>query len=270
VVPLPLTATFFQIMLRGASDPVAALPRPGDGVAGEFVGACAAMLADATSGPTGRLSEIAADPEWSRKYMQPVDEEPVPLAPFAAYAADAAFVETGLSGAPLCPNGANRPITTDNVEEFVKLAATFWLETGVKHQMIAFRRGLYDVLGGGAVMLWAFSAAELRRLFCGEDEVMWTEKELAEHLYCGGGFSPESEQVRWLREEMLAMEPPLRALPGICHFLSTIASGRTEGASIECSSRSSRGGRFSKIPCMCSSTFLAEICEPGRTRKTTA
>jgi len=211
VVPLPLTATFFQIMLRGASDPVAALPRPGDGVAGEFVGACAAMLADATSGPTGRLSEIAADPEWSRKYMQPVDEEPVPLAPFAAYAADAAFVETGLSGAPLCPNGANRPITTDNVEEFVKLAATFWLETGVKHQMIAFRRGLYDVLGGGAVMLWAFSAAELRRLFCGEDEVMWTEKELAEHLYCGGGFSPESEQVRWLREEMLAMEPPLRA-----------------------------------------------------------
>merc|ERR1719221_892396 len=60
-------------------------------------------------------------------------------------------------------------------------------------------------------MLWAFSPAELRALFCGADEIEWTEKELVEHLQCGGGYSSSSEQIRWLREDMLAMTQPLRA-----------------------------------------------------------
>jgi len=211
VVPLPLTAAFFQLMLGGAIDPLMALPRPGDGVAGEFVGACAALVTDAARLPPGGLDELASDPEWSRKYMQPPGEEPVPAARFADYAVSATFVETGLSGAPLCPDGESQPVDTTNVADFVRLAASFWLDTGVTRQMVAFRRGLYDVLGAGAVALWAFSPAELRRLFCGEDEVSWTEKELAEHLQCGGGYSSKSEQIGWLREEMLAMAPPLRA-----------------------------------------------------------
>merc|ERR1711879_487356 len=52
---------------------------------------------------------------------------------------------------------------------------------------------------------------ELRRLFCGEDEVVWTEKDLSEHLHFGGGYAIDGEQVRWLREELMAMPPPLRA-----------------------------------------------------------
>jgi len=127
------------------------------------------------------------------------------------FASASVFLETGLSGAPLCEGGESRTVSVENVEEFVSLASSFWLGTGVQKQMVAFRRGLYDVLGGGAVALWAFSAAELRRLFCGEDEVVWTEKELDEHLHAGGGFGPESQQVRWLREELLAMAQPLRS-----------------------------------------------------------
>merc|ERR1719486_295662 len=102
-------------------------------------------------------------------------------------------------------------VTSENVKEFTRLASLFWLGTGVQRQLVAFRRGLYDVLGSGAVALWAFSAAELRRLFCGEDEVVWTEKELAEHLHSGGGFSQDSIQLKWLRQELVDMPQHLRA-----------------------------------------------------------
>lgn len=210
VVPLPLTASFFQLVLGGGIDPVSGLPQPGDGISGEFLGACAAMVADSARGH-GSMAELAADPEWSQKYMQPPGEEPIPPAAFDAYASAASFVETGLGGIPLCVGGEERPVSTENVEEFVQLASSFWLETGVERQLVAFRRGIYDVLGGGAVMLWAFGPPELRRLFCGEDEVVWTEKELSEHLHSGGGYSADSDQMRWLRQEMLAMAQPHRA-----------------------------------------------------------
>lgn len=211
VVPLPLTPAFFQLMLGGNVNPSIGLPRPGDGMAGEFVGACAEMVADARRGLSGRLADFAADPEWSCKYMQPPNEEPVAPLSFHTYAESAVFVETGSSGAPLCSGGENRQVDISNVEEFVDLAVAFWLGSGVERQMIAFRRGIYDVLGSGAVVLWAFSALELRRLFCGEDEVVWTAKELDEHIQCGGGYNSASEQIRWLCEEMLAMPQPLRA-----------------------------------------------------------
>jgi len=210
VVPLPLTPAFFQLLLGGTVSPLVGLPRPGDGVAGEFVGACALMVADASLG-TSSLEELAANPEWSRKYMQPPGEEPVPPSPFSAFADAAVFAETGAGGAPLCLGGETRQVDVSNVEEFVQLASAFWLGSGVERQMVAFRKGLYDVLGSGAVMLWSFSPLELRRLFCGEDEVIWTEKELEENMQCGGGYNSTSEQVRWLREEMLAMLQPLRA-----------------------------------------------------------
>lgn len=210
VVPLPLTPAFFQLLLGSNVSPLLGLPRAGDGVAGDFVGACAAMVADAANGLMS-LEEIAADPEWSRKYMQPPGEEPVPRGTFSAYADAALFVETGTGGAALCLGGEDRKVDTSSVEEFVRLAGAFWLVSGIERQMVALRRGLYDVLGSGAAMLWSFSSLELRRLFCGEDEVVWTEKELEEHLHCGGGYNAASDQVRWLREEMLAMPQPLRA-----------------------------------------------------------
>jgi len=211
VVPLPLTAGIFQLMLGGPIDPASGLPCPGDGVAGEFVGACAALVSDATRRPGCSLESLAADPDWSRKYMQPDDEETVAAAPFAAFADSAVFLETGFGGAALLPGGENVGVNVRNVTEFVRLASAFWLSEGIERQMVAFRRGLYDVLGSGAAMLWAFDATELTRLFCGENEVAWTEKELAEYIHCGGGYSADSECVRWLREELLAMAPLLRA-----------------------------------------------------------
>jgi len=110
-------------------------------------------------------------------------------------------------------------VDSESVGEFVRLAADFWFRSGVERQVVAFRRGLYDVLGRGAVVLWAFSPLELRRLFCGEDEVVWTEKELEECIQCGGGYNSASEQIRWLREEMMAMSQPVRA-----KFLEFVAS----------------------------------------------
>lgn len=210
VVPLPLTSSFFELLLGTPIDPVSSFPRPGDGVAGEFVGACAALIANAESGPHS-LTELAEDPEWSRKYVQAPGEEQVVASTFADYADHTVFVETGLWGAPLCEGGESRAVSVSNVTEFVERAADFWFRTGVERQMIAFRSGLYDILGHGAISLWSFSASELQRLICGEDEVTWTEDELAKHLHCGGGFSSDSDHMRWFREELLEMAAPLRA-----------------------------------------------------------
>jgi len=168
------------------------------------------MMSDVENG-VGSLEDLANDPEWSRRYMQAPGEEPVPPAPFSVYGDAACFLESGTGGAPLCLGGESRGVDLSNVQEFVSLASEFWLHSGVEPQMVAFRRGLYDVLGSGAVYLWAFSPHELRRLFCGEDEVIWNEKELDEHIHCGGGYTKTSEQVRWLREEMLDMPQANRA-----------------------------------------------------------
>eukprot|EP00928_Gymnodinium_smaydae_P030795 TRINITY_DN2278_c2_g1_i2.p1 TRINITY_DN2278_c2_g1~~TRINITY_DN2278_c2_g1_i2.p1 ORF type:complete len:1746 (+),score=347.53 TRINITY_DN2278_c2_g1_i2:477-5240(+) len=215
VVPLPLTATFFKLLLGGPCNPLTMLPGPGDGVAGEFVGACAHFVADAAAHPSLPLPEaleaLAQDPEWSKKYLSEEEASERPPQSFQVFAELACFVETGLGGAPLCPDGEQRTLDAQSAPEFVRLATEFWLDRGIDRQLRAIRRGLYDVLGEGAVNLWAFSALELRRLFCGEDEVTWTETELAEHLHCGGGYSSDSEPVRWLREELLEMPQPLRA-----------------------------------------------------------
>ena len=103
------------------------------------------------------------------------------------------------------------PLTVETVEEFVLLASSFWLRDGVEPQVVAFRKGLYDVLGHGVVLLWAFAPAKLQRISCGEAKVIWSDKELMDHIQVGGGYNPEDEQIVWLREELGSMQQQQRS-----------------------------------------------------------
>ena len=111
------------------------------------------------------------------------------------------------------------PLTVETVEESVLLASSFWLRDGVEPQVVAFRKGLYDVLGHGVVLLWAFAPAELQRISCGEAKVIWSDKELMDHIQVGGGYNPEDEQIVWLREELGSMQQQQRS-----RFLEFVAS----------------------------------------------
>ena len=47
---------------------------------------------------------------------------------------DAAFLDP-LSGAPLCPGGADRPLTPEGVPEFLSLVGDRWFGAGVARQV---------------------------------------------------------------------------------------------------------------------------------------
>ncbi|KAK7509332.1 uncharacterized protein IWZ02DRAFT_160426 [Phyllosticta citriasiana] len=69
---------------------------------------------------------------------------------------------------PLCPNGANIPVTNANRQEFVDLYVRYLLDTAVARQFDPFRRGFFTVCGGNALSL--FRSEEIELLVRGSDE----------------------------------------------------------------------------------------------------
>eukprot|EP00933_Yihiella_yeosuensis_P034914 TRINITY_DN28408_c0_g1_i1.p1 TRINITY_DN28408_c0_g1~~TRINITY_DN28408_c0_g1_i1.p1 ORF type:complete len:262 (+),score=44.93 TRINITY_DN28408_c0_g1_i1:62-787(+) len=114
------------------------------------------------------------------------------------------FLETGLGGAPLCSGGADLAVTVDNLERFVELATNFWLDAGISTQLEAFRSGLDEVLP--VECFKAFTASELRDMFCGEDRVEWGERELLDHLHPSGGLTDRSPAYQHLVAVLLDMD----------------------------------------------------------------
>lgn len=209
VVPLPLGATVLR-QLRGEKVGSEHLPQPGDGLAGEFVGACAAFAADLKGLSQEERQKLAEDGGWSGRYLASET-----MGSFNDWTCNAEFVATGFSGPSLGTSSSSsepiRSVTLESLEEFVEAAASFWLETGVREQVRSLRRGLHDVLGSRAGALWLFSPLELRELFCGEESVSWTSQDLYDHLHAAGGFSRDDDVMVWLRDELLEMSQGLRA-----------------------------------------------------------
>lgn len=69
---------------------------------------------------------------------------------------------------PLCTNGANRPVTNSNRQEFVELYVRFLLDSHVTRQFEPFKRGFFTVCGGNALSL--FQPEEIELLIRGSDE----------------------------------------------------------------------------------------------------
>lgn len=211
IVPLPVCPQFFEAVL-GGDLPLAALPQPGDGWAGEFVGAAAAFAVDlrrrfadlAPEERTRARAEEALRPGWAGRCLRAENGASGDLS-FASYAEICAFTETGLGGMELCRGGAERSLSIDSLDEFVECAAQWWLRDGVAPQVAAFRRGVEDVCASPAV--WAFEAHELRELFCGEDSAAWSKEDLAKHLRPRGGYQTSSGPVALLIEELVRFSP---------------------------------------------------------------
>ncbi|CAJ1404474.1 unnamed protein product [Effrenium voratum] len=214
VVPLPLSATLLR-QLRGGKVGWEHLPQPGDGLSGEFVGACASFAADLQGLSQEERQQRAEDPGWAARYLQSAESH----GSFYDWATSAEFVATGFGG-PALPGGRSatstssglRQVTLDSLEDFVEAATSFWLDTGVRQQVQALRKGVCDVLGRSrAGALWLFTPLELRELLCGAEDVTWTSQDLYEHLHVAGGLAREDEVMVWLRDELLEMSQGLRA-----------------------------------------------------------
>ncbi|CAJ1376741.1 unnamed protein product [Effrenium voratum] len=164
IAPLPLTEDFFALVL-GQRLGVKNLPEPGAGLAGELLGALAKFaehLAVGRKHGKGDLwrQEQANLPDFTSRYLATdagaagieskvevteSSEQQLSLDDYLKLLG-VSFLETGLSGASLCPGGENVPVTLDNLEEFLEQAATFWFDTGVRAQVDAFRAGLNEIL----------------------------------------------------------------------------------------------------------------------------
>jgi len=247
IVPLPLGEVFFARTLLGQKpaklhessirEPLAALPRPGAGCAGELCGTLADFVAALKSGEEAfrrkreeaGLGRPPAEElrSWRRSQGRERDfttrflaagaiPEPMSFEDYMSLVG-VSFLETGLSGAPLCPGGADRAVTVDNVEEFVELAHAYWCDDGVRGQLTAFREGLDEVIP--VECFSAFSALELRDMICGEDSVEWGEQELLDHLRPSGGLTEQSPAYQHLVAVLLDMDQVNRS-----RFLDFVSS----------------------------------------------
>jgi len=232
IAPLPLAEDFFALVLGERLGP-ANFPHPGNGSAGELCGILSDFAADLARG------ESALGPDCSPEVLQAFRAEqgqrldfgdrflahdhaegaPAQKMSFNQWVAmlDLCFLETGLSGAPLCEGGESLPITVDNVCEFVKQAARFWFDVGVSAQVDAFRAGLNDVFPFECLV--AFTRSELREMFCGEDRIEWDEQALLSHLHPVGGLTDESPPYKFLVKELLELSQAERA-----RFLDFVSS----------------------------------------------
>lgn len=235
IVPLPLAEEVFSLLLHetpGASN----LPQPGSGRAGELTGALADFAAELAAGIAGLVAEGRSEEEvrswraeqasrtdFAERFLRAHDQvgEGSPQQPmsFSEYVSlvGASFLETGLGGAPLCPEGENVAITVDNVEDFVQRAAAFWFGEGVQEQLDALRAGLDEVFP--VECLGAFSRTELREMFCGEDRIDWDEQQLLNHLHPVGGLTEKSAVYKYLVAVLLELNQDERS-----RFLDFVSS----------------------------------------------
>jgi hypothetical protein len=232
ICPLPLAEEFFALMLGEQLGP-ANFPHPGSGSAGELVGALADFAAElaaaeAALGPSKTPEQVraiqkehGARSDFGDRFLSHHHAEGTPNQnlSFDQYASmvGLCFVETGLNGAPLCPNGDNVAVTVENVCEFIEKAVQFWFDTGVSAQVEAFRAGLNDLFPFECLL--AFSRSELREMFCGEDRIEWDEQALLSHLHPVGGLTEKSSVYKFLVAELLEMSQAERA-----RFLDFVSS----------------------------------------------
>lgn len=241
IVPLPLSEEVFSLVL---GEPLGCgnLPRPGSGCTGELVGALADFSNELVEGETARVAaavaegrapptpeeqlawrrEQAAKDDFGERFLAPRDDAEhtaQEVTSFERYISlvEPCFVETGLSGAPVCPGGENKAVDVENVHEFVEQVSQFWFDGGTSAQVDAFRAGMNDVFPIGCLAI--FTPSELREMFCGEDRIEWDEQQLLAHFHPGGGLTSQSPSYRFLLAVLLEMNQAERS-----RFLDFVSS----------------------------------------------
>lgn len=114
---------------------------------------------------------------------------------------------------PLCTNGANRPVTNSNRQEFVEFYVRFLLDTQVARQFEPFKRGFLTVCGGNALSL--FQPEEIELLIRGSDEQLDVASLKAVAIYEHLGKGPDKLDwhpecvplIRWFWEFLESADP---------------------------------------------------------------
>ncbi|OAG19006.1 thyroid hormone receptor interactor 12 [Alternaria alternata] len=109
------------------------------------------------------------------------------------------FTLPGYDSIELIPNGADTPVTIENVDTYVEKVIDFTLGSGVQRQADAFRAGFTEVFPYSA--LKAFTPDELVMLFGRTDED-WSLETLMDSIKADHGYNLDSKSVRNLLATM--------------------------------------------------------------------
>ncbi|CAB3409028.1 unnamed protein product [Caenorhabditis bovis] len=103
----------------------------------------------------------------------------------------------------LVEGGADIDVTMDNVEQYVEKCEDFYLNTGIVHQMRAFREGFDRVFPLRA--LRAYSPEEVQRLLSGEQCPEWTREDVINFTEPKLGYTRESPGFLRFVDVMVAL-----------------------------------------------------------------
>eukprot|EP00741_Cyanophora_paradoxa_P011200 tig00020554_g10820.t1 len=112
------------------------------------------------------------------------------------------FTAPGRPALELVPEGRERAVTLESLDEYLAAVEDHLLGSGVAQQVEAVRAGLAAVLP--VRHLRPFDAAELDLLLCGHGE-KWDIPMLGEHTKCDHGYSHGSRAVKLLLEVLAEM-----------------------------------------------------------------
>ena len=115
------------------------------------------------------------------------------------------FTLPGYPSIELIPEGANAPLTIDNVGSYVEKVVDMTLGSGVRQQVDQFRVGFSEVFSYSA--LEAFTPSELVMLF-GRVEEDWSIETLLDSIKADHGYNMDSKSVRNLLQVMSELTLP--------------------------------------------------------------
>lgn len=113
------------------------------------------------------------------------------------------FTLPGYPGVELVKDGANVPVSIDNVADYLEKIIDFTVQRGVRRQILAFRAGFSEVFPYSA--LRAFTPAELVMLFGRVDED-WSLETLTDSIKADHGYNMNSKSVINLLQSMSELD----------------------------------------------------------------
>ncbi|AFZ78922.1 HECT-domain ubiquitin-transferase domain containing protein [Theileria equi strain WA] len=108
----------------------------------------------------------------------------------------------------LIENGRNIKVTKDNLESFIHSFSDFKCNRIIESQTSAFLQGLSTIIP--LEWLQMFSPSELELLISGSSEDLNIE-DMKKNTVYGGGYTNESDTIRWFWEIMTEFNPKMRS-----------------------------------------------------------
>lgn len=110
--------------------------------------------------------------------------------------------DEGLETIDLEAEGASKPVTDANKQQYVNLYVRHLLESSIQRQFNAFQRGFKRLCGGPALKL--FRPEELEKLICGGQNLDFLA--LEKHTIYDDGYTAQSQAVMWFWQVVHSLE----------------------------------------------------------------